>query len=237
MTVSKEDVEQHEATGPWRSLIRVAESLVADAEATAGSEMRPLLGDGTRLMLSLHHRISDDIDLFIRDPQWIGYLTPRLNDHTESQVDGYEESAISLKLRQGEIDFIVAMSLLKQPAQSFPKAPFAIEPMAEVLAKKLFYRGSMLTPRDLFDWWAIKTTAPKELPQHKLGSLLKDRLDGIESALHALRQSATAQDIWSSLRAPSKPSLGAAIDFGLQCLEEYRQIGRSSDRDPSPFSG
>lgn len=55
---------------------------------------------------------------------------------------------MSLKLRfvNGEIDFIVAMSLLNLPNQSKPGIPFELEPIAEVLAKKLFYRGAMLTP-------------------------------------------------------------------------------------------
>ena len=65
-------------------------------------------------MLGMEHRISDDIDLFIRDPQWIGYLTPRLNDKFEHLINSYDEGATSLKLKfnEGEIDFIVSMSLL-----------------------------------------------------------------------------------------------------------------------------
>jgi Nucleotidyl transferase AbiEii toxin, Type IV TA system len=229
VTVTKDDIERHAASGPWRSLMSLAESLVSNAEAAAGSAMRPVLGGGTRLMLSLHHRISDDIDLFIRDPQWIGYLTPRLNDETAEQVAGYEENAVSLKLRvaAGEIDFIVAMSLLNLPPQSLPGLAFDMEPIAEVLAKKLFYRGSMLTPRDLFDWWAINTLAAGELPEKPLASLLKDRLGGIQSALTAMRQSAAAQDIWSSLRAPCKPPLETAIAFGIEALDHYGRLERS----------
>ncbi len=56
--------------------VAVQTRLVEDVSRTAGFALHPLLGGGTRLMLSLHHRLSDDIDLFIRDPQWIGYLTP-----------------------------------------------------------------------------------------------------------------------------------------------------------------
>jgi hypothetical protein len=43
---------------------------VSDAEASAESgRLSPLLGSGTQLMLEFGHRISRDIDLFIRDPQ------------------------------------------------------------------------------------------------------------------------------------------------------------------------
>ncbi|MHB9052325.1 MAG: hypothetical protein ACYC3R_10815 [Thiomonas delicata] len=94
-----DDVSRFKTSGPWRALARAAADMVADAEQRAGAEMHPKLGGGTRLMLALEHRISDDIDLFIRDPQWIGYLTPRLNDRVEPVIAGYEESATALKLR------------------------------------------------------------------------------------------------------------------------------------------
>ena len=101
-----DEVSRFKTSGPWRALARVAADMVADAEQRAGAEMHPKLGGGTRLMLAFEHRISDDIDLFIRDPQWIGYLTPRLNDRFESVITGYEESATALKFRlpTGEID-------------------------------------------------------------------------------------------------------------------------------------
>ncbi len=74
-------------------------------------------------MLALNHRISNDIDLFIRDPQWIGYLSPRLNANVEGLTCAYEETAVSLKLRftEGEIDFIVAAPLLQLPEESLTR--------------------------------------------------------------------------------------------------------------------
>ncbi|HEX2493402.1 MAG TPA: nucleotidyl transferase AbiEii/AbiGii toxin family protein [Steroidobacter sp.] len=226
-------IADHEAHGPWRKLLSLASRLVSQVEGLAGTPMKPLLGGGTRLMLTLHHRISDDIDLFIRDPQWIGYLTPRLNDKTEAAVDGYEENAVSLKLKvaQGEIDFIVAMSLLNLPNEKIPGVPFDLEPVAEVLAKKLFYRGAMLTPRDLYDWWAIETMAPNELPRAALAALIKDRLAGIESTLDAMSVSKAAQSIWMTLRAPKKPPLIEAIEFARQRINDYRH---GIDVSPTP---
>lgn len=236
MTVTTQQaILDHKAGGSWRTLLALAQTLVGQAEGVAGSVMKPRLGGGTRLMLSLDHRISDDIDLFIRDPQWIGYLTPRLNDHTQAAVDGYEENAVSLKLRltQGEIDFIVAMSLLDLPTQHLPDVPFEVEPVAEVLAKKLFYRGAMLTPRDLFDWWAIEMIAPQELPHAALAALLRDRLPGIENALDAMGSSSAAQSIWAQLRAPTKPPLQQAIAFAFARVEEYREDAKAT-RTPLP---
>jgi hypothetical protein len=36
-------------------------------------------GGGTVLMLRYRHRRSKDIDIFVPDPQYLGYVTPRLN--------------------------------------------------------------------------------------------------------------------------------------------------------------
>ena len=95
---------------------------------------------GTRLRLALGHRISRDIDPFIRDPQWIGFLSPRLNDRAGDRVEGYEEEATFLKLKffEEEIDFIIRMSLTGLPPESSEKSVFPLEPVSEVLDKKLF---------------------------------------------------------------------------------------------------
>ncbi len=97
-TVLQEDILRHKQSGSWRSLENLALQMIADAQHHAGAQFSPQLGGGTRLMLALEHRISDDIDLFIRDPQWIAYLTPRLNDRFEAGLHGYDENAVSLRM-------------------------------------------------------------------------------------------------------------------------------------------
>jgi Nucleotidyl transferase AbiEii toxin, Type IV TA system len=207
VSTSIDDVLAHRNNGSWRRLEKLAAQIVEDANRRAGLDMAPKLGGGTRLMLALNHRISDDIDLFIRDPQWIGYLTPRLNETFSDVLQGYDEASGSLKLRarEGEIDFIVGMSLLGLPDEHSHDCTFALEPAAEVLAKKLFYRGWALTPRDLFDWWAVETKLTDEVPADKLATLLKSRLDELDRALKALEGSLSAQQVWTALRAPQLP--------------------------------
>ena len=239
---TRDEVSRFKTGGAWRELARIAADLVADAEQRAGLKMHPKLGGGTRLMLAFEHRISDDIDLFIRDPQWIGYLTPRLNDRFESVVTGYEESATALKLRlpAGEIDFIVSMSLLNLPDEHAPDAPFALEPVDEVLAKKLFYRGWALTPRDLFDWRAVVAHSPDGHAAKAMQGLLPgDRLEAIRESLRAMTTSRAAEAAWDAIRAPDKPALGAAIQWALEQADRYaRTVGRSAEppakhrRDP-----
>lgn len=220
-----QDIENHRASGSWRVLERMASEMVDDAAAAAKTEFRPLLGGGTRLMLSLGHRISDDIDLFVRDPQWLGYLTPRLNDRFEDQIDAYDEGATSLKIKlpQGEIDFIVSMSLLGLPSEQSSECLFDLEPVAEVLAKKLFYRGWALTPRDLFDWWSIEAhLAADEVLMPQIAKLIQGRVSNIVQALTQMRASGVAAVVWQQIRAPDIPKFSETIDWAENRLNELR---------------
>lgn len=220
-----EDVAAHRQAGPWRALATAATAMVADAESRAGISMAPLLGGGTRLMLALDHRISDDIDLFIRDPQWIGFLSPRLNDRFEAVIKGYEEDATCLKLRMdgGEIDFIVGMSLLGLPDEASPDTGFRLEPLAEVLAKKLFYRGYKLAPRDLFDWWCIGHKAPDSVDQGAMARLLAGKFDEIEAVLPLMVDQKSA-GAWALIRAPDRPDIRDAIAWAQSQLAQWRGL-------------
>lgn len=226
MNITESDVLRHREKGSWRKLASIAAGIVADAEKKGGIPLHPLLGGGTRVMLTLNHRISNDIDLFIRDPQWIGYLSPRLNSHVENLTPDYDETAVSLKLKfpEGEIDFIVAGSLLELPEETSPETSFALEPIGEVLAKKLFHRGWQLTPRDLFDWWAIETKAPAAVPHEKLSALLVTKYVEISNALDAMLQSSRAAELWNAVQAPNKPPFSNTVKWGMNRLAEYRQM-------------
>lgn len=70
-------------------------------------------GGGTVLMLKFDHRDSRDIDIFFRDPQLLTYISPRLNDANEANIQNYSESGNSIKLNfaEGEVDFIVGQQL------------------------------------------------------------------------------------------------------------------------------
>ncbi|MGH7105156.1 MAG: nucleotidyl transferase AbiEii/AbiGii toxin family protein [Acetobacteraceae bacterium] len=228
----QDEIRRFREQGSWRSLLALAQEMVTDAERHSGGvALSPQLGGGTRLMLALDHRISNDIDLFIRDPQWIGFLTPRLNDRFESQLKGYEEDATWLKLRhpQGEIDFIVGMSLLGLPGESDPTVPFPLEPVAEVIAKKLFYRGWELTPRDLFDWKSVcEDPRYANVPALMRNLLGEDKRSSIEAALKNSAVSQTAAARWNAIQAAEKSSLQEAVAWGMRQLEE---MGR--DRHPN----
>lgn len=224
------DIQEHRRAGGWRALEALAIELVNDAADRAKADFQPVLGGGTRLMLAMEHRISDDIDLFIRDPQWIGYLSPRLNDRFEGAITGYDEGATSLKLKlpQGEIDFIVGMSLLGLPNETAQDCAFVLEPVAEVLAKKLFYRGWALTPRDLFDWRMIEQTmSAEQMHSQEIANLVSGRIDGIQTALVAMGQSSKAQLVWGSIRAAELPPLRESVEWAQARLEDFRQLAQN----------
>lgn len=221
------DIQAHKDNGSWRDLERLAVEIVKDASSKAGSELKPVLGGGTRLMLSMSHRISDDIDLFIRDPQWIGYLSPRLNDKFENLISGYDEGATSLKLKfmNGEIDFIVSMSLLGLTNDASPECAFELEPVSEVLAKKLFYRGWALTPRDLFDWRLIETKLTQdEIHAPQIASLLSSRINPIHAALTAMEKSERAQLVWDGIRTPFQMNLHESVQWAQNRLSEFQDM-------------
>lgn len=221
--LTRQMIEEHRRQGSWRKLERVALSIIEDVRQHASERFNPVLGGGTRLMLALNHRISHDIDLFIRDPQWLGYISPRLNDRVEEWVSGYDEAAdyLKLSLPDGEIDFIVRGSLLGLPEERSDDTPLPLEPVAEVLAKKLFFRGSMLTPRDLFDWWALETMMPGQVPEPQMGALLANKQSTIQQVLGLLASSRRARHLWEEIQAPEKPVLDEVLAWAAHRLLVY----------------
>lgn len=71
-------------------------------------------------MLRINHRQSKDIDLFVPDPQYLGYINPRLSDVAEQITVDYQEDAefIKLFLASGEIDIVVGAALTKNPFET-----------------------------------------------------------------------------------------------------------------------
>lgn len=112
------------------------------------------VGGGTVLKTIYNHRNSKDIDIFIRDAQFLSSLSPNLNDVTIEALD-YNEMAnfISLTYPEGKVDFIVAGQVTSfSPTQrDFCGHKIMVEDPVEIVCKKIFYRGSEALPRDIFD--------------------------------------------------------------------------------------
>jgi hypothetical protein len=235
--IDPEEVRRHKESGDWRVLEGLAKLTIDKAESAAKSRLNPVLGGGTRLMLSMRHRISDDIDLFIHDPQWLPYLTPRLNDAIEDLVSDYDEGTTSLKLslEQGEIDFIVSTPLLGLPNEKSSDSIFELEPVAEVLAKKLFHRGHVLTPRDLFDWRLIETILPAdEVHADAIAIALRGKLDGLDHALQALSKLPGDHVKWTGIRTPYPLDLQETVAWATARVQDFRFVVAEHDKQRTP---
>jgi hypothetical protein len=145
-------------TSDWPRLLRIASSLIRQANATAAVIDRWTLGGGTALMLRIDHRESRDIDIFLDDPQQLAFLDPAKRDFAlEMQPSGhFGDGARFLKFAfsgLGEIDFIAAPALTASPATqtTVEGETISLETVPEILTKKIHYRGTGLKPRDVFD--------------------------------------------------------------------------------------
>ena len=78
----------------WETLFQRALVLIDSARASGAELTDWSFGGGTVLMRRHKHRFSKDIDIFIPDPQYLGYLSPRLNERAEALTTDYVEVLI-----------------------------------------------------------------------------------------------------------------------------------------------
>lgn len=154
--------------GPWAALFASALTLT---DHLANVIEKPVwsFGGGTVLMLRLNHRFSRDIGLFVPDPQYLGYLTPRLSDAAENLTTDYVEAAeyVKLLLPTGEIDIVVGQPLTEKPWElvAYRGRLIAVETNAEIVAKKMYHRGNQAKARDLFDLCTVAELDPAAIEQ------------------------------------------------------------------------
>jgi hypothetical protein len=135
----------------WETLFQRALVLI-DSAGDAGATLKNWsFGGGTVLMRRYRHRFSKDVDIFVPDPQYLNYLTPRLNDKAESLTTDYLEQAGFLKLRfpEGEIDFVASAPLTNEPTvvEILFGREVQVETSTEIVAKKVWHRGERFTAR------------------------------------------------------------------------------------------
>ncbi|AVA38278.1 nucleotidyl transferase AbiEii/AbiGii toxin family protein [Cupriavidus metallidurans] len=152
--------------GAWTSLFPKALTLMEHLERETDNPPWTF-GGGTVLMLRINHRQSKDIDLFVPDPQYLGYVNPRLSDAAEAITTEYEENAEYLKLNlpTGEIDIVVGTALTDQPFEvaEYGGRTVRVETNAEIIAKKMWHRGDRAKARDLFDLCAVAKADPEAI--------------------------------------------------------------------------
>lgn len=180
-------------------------------------------GGGTALALRYAHRISYDVDIFLYDAQVLGFLTPRLNDFAAAISHEYREAANGLKIvtARGDIDFIVAGrmtdrlpdAIIVQEVKALVDAP------AEILAKKIQYRGIAFARRDIFD----------------LAALMREDPAQVETAIQACTTDAVeavAQAITNAL-----PRLAADLPDYVNPTPRFRSLIKDASRIVRDFPG
>jgi hypothetical protein len=139
----------------WRELLELALRAIDAVEGP----MTWTLGGGTALALRVNHRVSYDIDIFLEEAPALHALSPNRNRAARAITDRWQEPGnyLRLELEAGAIDFILAGRLTSLPTWPYRLEGRAIqvEEPAEIMAKKLKYRGSRLLSRDIFDLLAV----------------------------------------------------------------------------------
>lgn len=117
-------------------------------------------GGGTALSIRLDHRVSLDIDIFLTDTADLQRLSPNANPVVRAMTENWQTPGHYLKLLfdEGEVDFIVALprTVPAYDAWQWRGRSLLLETTAEVLAKKLHWRGSLALARDIFDLEAAR---------------------------------------------------------------------------------
>ncbi|WP_051524418.1 nucleotidyl transferase AbiEii/AbiGii toxin family protein [Sulfurihydrogenibium subterraneum] len=161
----------------WKELLNLAVDILEEANINTDDWA---FGGGTALMFYFHHRKSRDVDIFLKNPQLLTRLSPRLNEKAEEISKEYIEQAnfIKLKLNSQEIDFIVAPNLtgLKPKKVKIDSKEIYIEQPEEIIAKKLFYRPESLKIRDIIDTVEVFKNSPNLMNILKKNKLLNEEV-------------------------------------------------------------
>lgn len=161
-------IERDLPSGVWEDLLSHALSIIEDIKSHGTPDPFWTFGGGTVLMFRYQHRLSKDIDIFVPDPQYLGFVTPRLSDIAAAVSTDYVEdqsSYVKLIRPEGEIDFVASPNLTESPFEiwNIGGEHIRVETAAEIVAKKLWHRGDRATARDLFDLSLVIEREPEAL--------------------------------------------------------------------------
>lgn len=208
----------------WKVLFGHALSLIDDVLQHGTKNLHWTFGGGTVLMLRHNHRFSKDIDIFVPDPQALGFVTPRLSSHAESLTTDYTEAAnfVKLFLPEGEIDFVASLNLTDNPyiLQELLGRTVKVETSAEIIAKKFWHRGNKLTARDIFDFVLVAEKEPAELDA--AGKFVVRHIDMMYEQLESNASRLKLQfDAIATL--DYTPSYEHAVDVLMERMEAFRK--------------
>jgi hypothetical protein len=151
----------------WETLFRYALRAVDSVQGDVFRVENWSFGGGTVLMRRFRHRYSKDVDIFVPDPQYLGYLDPERNDVVERLTSRFVKAETFLRLvfDEGEVDFIAASPVTDNPRtlESVLDRQVQVDTSIEIVAKKTRYRATGFTARDMFDVALVAEKQPAEV--------------------------------------------------------------------------
>jgi Nucleotidyl transferase AbiEii toxin, Type IV TA system len=202
----------------WARLFRIACSLIQQVNSEQIIVDSWSFGGGTALMLQIDHRESHDIDIFLSDAQLLPFLDPKLHDFEfdirPSEYGGDGTGFLKLAFDGvGEIDFLVGRTMTDTPTkrQTIEDHEVDLETVAEIIAKKIHYRGANIKPRDIFD-----IAAAAKHDRDSIVDALKAHKDDVGKALLAIERlkpdfvNAAIADL--AIKDLFKPIAGTALE-------------------------
>lgn len=177
------------------------------------------------MMIQIDHRESHDVDIFLPDPQLLPFLDPTTHDFKfeikPAEYSGDGRSFLKIAFKDvGEIDFIVGQAMTKCPTIQRDVEGHAtyLETVPEIITKKIFYRGSTIKPRDIFD-----IAAAGQHDADAIKNALSDYRDHVAGALTAidkLKPDFVRAAIASlAVREKFKPICETAIERTIEILK------------------
>ena len=142
------------------------------------------------MMLQIGHRESRDVDIFCRMRNSCPFFEPKLHDFDYeiglSDYGGDGTGFLKLAFEDvGEIDFIVGHAVTKAPTtrQTIEGEDVDLETVVEIIAKKIYYRGATIKPRDIFD-----IAAAASYDRDSLLGALRDQKDEVAKTLATIER-------------------------------------------------
>ena len=168
------------------------------------------------MMLQISHRESHDIDIFLSDAQQLGFLSPDKRDFQfeilPSEYNGDGASYLKLAFESiGEIDFIVGHAMTATPTvrRKIEGRSVLLETVPEIIAKKIYYRGASIKPRDIFD-----IAAGAEQHEGEIVTALGDYKAAVTKTLQTMSK--------------LNPTFVAASIASLAIKEEYSKVASTA---------
>ena len=207
------DLATRENPSAWAELLRLALPILDHVGGLAWS-----LGGGTAIALRIAHRVSDDIDIFVRGGD-LRALTPFKNPASAALQASVQFPGHYLKLQlvSGEIDFLPG-PMLTEPGvtwETFEARPVALQTSEEVMMRKVRYRAAAFKARDVFDLAAVARTSTA-----LRSTLLAEASDRLPTLLTAIGR----HDADSFARANIRPMRGFEDLVGSAVTEARRLV-------------